>query len=197
VFAPKVRASGPKDCCQMAGDMMRAYRLVIFSCVILVGFPSKAQLRDMPSQTEFDPILENVGKKLKDFASTLSDFRAEAIHEDRDRLDTDLAAIGQAQKAIELAHSGGGEKTGVNMQRLVAILSMVDDMALDAATWKSLAELRLCQQIIQHQNAGRYQEFGVRVAMNSEMLREVGGQLLHPALRAAAVADDATHRAPR
>jgi len=44
--------------------------------------------------------------------------------------------------------------------------------------------------MIQHQKAGRYQEFGVRVAMNSEMLREVGGQLLYPTLRAAAAADD-------
>jgi hypothetical protein len=144
----------------------------------------------MPSQAEFDPILENVDKKLKDFASTLSDFRAEASREDRERLDTDLAAIGQAQEVIKVAHSGNGKKTGVNMQRLVAILSMVDDMALDAATWKSLAELKLCQQMIQHQNVGRYQEFGVRVATNSEMLREVGGQLLHPALRAAAATDD-------
>jgi hypothetical protein len=169
---------------------MRAYRLVIFFCMIFVSFPSGAQSRDMPSQAEFDPILDNVDKKLKDFASTLSDFRAEATREDRGRLDTDLTAIGQAQKVIKAAHTEDGGKTGVNMQRLLAILSMVDDMALDAATWKSLAELTLCQQMIQHQNAGRYQEFGVRVAMNSEMLREVGGQLLHPALRAAAVADD-------
>ena len=36
---------------------MRADRLVILACLILFGIPVKAQLKEMPSQAELDPIL--------------------------------------------------------------------------------------------------------------------------------------------
>jgi hypothetical protein len=144
----------------------------------------------MPSQAEFDPIFENVDKKLKDFGLTLSEFRIEAAAADRERFDADMKAVGQAQQLIQATHSGTGKKAGVNLQRLVGILSMVDDMAMDAATWKSLAELKMCQQMIQHEDPNRYSQFGIRVAMNSDLLHEVGGQLLNPMLRAAAAADN-------
>jgi hypothetical protein len=46
------------------------------------------------------------------------------------------------------------------------------------------------QQLTQHEDPARYSQFGVRVTMNSEMLREVSGQLFHPTFRAAAAADE-------
>jgi hypothetical protein len=170
--------------------MMRDSILGLFICVILLGAPARAQLKDMPSQAEFDPILENADQKLRDFVATLAEFRVEADALDRERLNTDLKSIKQLQEMIQITHAGAAKNSGVNMQRLVAILAGLDDMALDASIWKSLAELRMCQQLVQHQNPSRYDQFGIRVTMNSEMLREVGGQLLHPTLRMASVADE-------
>jgi len=164
--------------------------VAIFAFLILLGAPAQAQLRDMPSQAEFDPILENADKKLKDFVATLTEFRIEAAAMDLERLDEDLKSVKQLQQMIQITHSGTGENKGANMQRLVGILSGLDDMALDAATWKSLAELHMCQHLLQHQNPTRFDQFGIRVTMNLQMLREVGGQLLHPALRMASAADE-------
>jgi hypothetical protein len=165
-------------------------RLMGVAFLIMLGTPAQAQVNDMPSQAELDPILENADKKLKDFVATLTEFRVEAGALDRERLDTDLKSIQQLQKMIQITHAGTGENKGMSMQRLVAILAGLDDMALDAATWKSLAELRMCQLLVQHQSPTRYDQFGIRVTMNSEMLREVGGQLFHPAFRMASAADE-------
>jgi hypothetical protein len=162
----------------------------IFGFLLLLPAPAQAQLKDMPSQAEFDPILENAGKKLKDFVATLTEFRIEAAAMDQERLDGDLKAVKQLQEMIQVAHSGSGENKGANMLRLVGILAGLDDMALDAATWKALADLRLCQQLVQHQSPTPYDQFGTRVAMNSVMLHEVGGQLLHPTFRMASAADE-------
>jgi hypothetical protein len=165
-------------------------KLSILAFLTLSGITAQAQVKDMPAQAEFDPILENAEKKLTDFVATLAEFRVEAGAIDRKMLVTDLKSVEQLQKMIQVAHSGSGETKGVNMQRLVGILSGLDDMALDAATWKSLVELHLCQQILQHQNPNRYDQFGTRVTINLAMLREVGGQLFHPTFRAAAAADE-------
>jgi hypothetical protein len=170
--------------------MRLSNRLGIFACLILLGTPAQAQLKDMPSQAEFDPILENADKKLKDFVATLTEFRIEAAAMDRERLDEDLKSVKQLQQMIQITHSGTGGNKGANMQRLAGIVFGLDDMALDAGTWKSLAELRMCQHLLQHQNPTRFDQFGIRVTMNLQMLREVGGQLLHPTLRMAAAADE-------
>ncbi len=53
----------------------------------------------------------------------------------------------------------------------------------------------MCQQIIQSQNASRYDQFSTRVTMNSQMLREVGGQLVHPTLRLSAAMDEIVTKA--
>jgi hypothetical protein len=45
--------------------MKHSARLVIFSCLVLVGSRAQAQVKDMPSQAEFDPILENADTKLQ------------------------------------------------------------------------------------------------------------------------------------
>ncbi len=168
--------------------MKLSNRFATLAFFIVLGAPAQAQLKDMPSQAEFDPILENADKKLKDFVSTLTQFRIEAVSLDQERLDVDLKSIQQLQEMIQVTHAG--ENKGVNMQRLVGILAGLDDMALDAATWEFIAELRMCQQLAQHQDPARYDQFGIRVTMNSEMLREVGGQLFHPTFRAAAAADE-------
>jgi len=166
-------------------------RLAIFACVMLLGTVAQAQLKDMPSQAEFDPILENADSKLKEFLATLTEFRAEAAAMGRERLDKDLKDIQALRQVIQVTRSSSGaDGHGINMERLVAILSALDDLALEATIWKSLAELRMCQQLIQHQNPSRYDQFGVRAAMNLQMLHEVGGQVLHPTLRMAPAADE-------
>jgi len=162
----------------------------VFGFLILLCAPAQAQIKDMPPQAEFDPILENADKKLKDFVSTLTEFRVEAAALDRERLDEDLKSVRQIQQMIQVARSGSGGKNGVNMKRLLGILTGLDDMASDAATWKSLAELRMCQQLVQHETPTRYDQFATRVTMNIEMLREVGGQLFHPTFRMAGAADE-------
>jgi hypothetical protein len=62
----------------------------------------------MPSQAEFDPILENADKKLKDFVATLTEFRVEAAALDQARLNDDLNAAKQIQQMIHSTHSGSG-----------------------------------------------------------------------------------------
>jgi hypothetical protein len=171
--------------------MRLSNRLGIFACLILLGTPAQAQLKDMPSQAELDPILENADSKLKEFVATLIEFRVEAAAMDRERLDKDLKDIQALRQVIQITRSGSrADRHGINMERLVGILAGLDDFALEAGTWKSLAELRMCQQLIQHLNPSRYDQFGTRATMNSEMLREVGGQVLHPTLRMAAAADE-------
>jgi len=161
-------------------------------CIFLVSCSvvAVAQIKDIPSQAELDPILENADSKLKDFQATLSSFRAEASALDEDRLRTDLDSIAQLRQLIEMTHSSAKSKSaGVNMQRLVVILAGLEDMAFDAATWKSLGELTMCQRLIQQQDASHYDQFSGRVTINSQMLHEVGGQLLHPTLRLSAATD--------
>jgi len=110
---------------------------------------------------------------------------------DKERLDTDLEDFQQLRQMIQVAKSDPRAKgNGVNMRRLVGILSGVDDAALEAATWKSLAELKVCMQVVKHDNPGRWDQFGTRVAMDLQLLREVGGQLFHPTFRAAVAADE-------
>ena len=163
----------------------------ILLSLVLLGPVAPAQVKAMPSQSELDPILDNADAKLKAFLANLTEFKSEAAALDKQRLDGDLNSIGEVLRMIQATHSSVNAKNaGVNMQRLVVILSTVDDMALDAATWKSLAELRMCQQMIQHQNPSRYDQFSTRASMNLLMLREVGGQLVNPTFRLSAAMDE-------
>ena len=166
-------------------------RLAIFAFLTLLGTPAQAQLKDMPSQAEFDPILENADSKLKEFLATLTAFRAEAAAMDQERLDTDLKDFQALRHLIQITRSGSsaGPK-GLNMQRLVMILGGFDDAAVEAATWKSGAELQMCQQLLQHRDPSRYDQFSTRLAMNLRILREVGRQLFHPTVRMADAVDE-------
>lgn len=171
--------------------MRLSNRLGILACLILLGTPAQAQLKDMPSQAEFDPILENADSKLKEFVATLTEFRVEAAAMDRERLDTDLKDFQALRELIQTTRSGSNNgPKGINMQRLVMILSGLDDAALEAATWKSGAELQMCKQLLQHRDPSRYDQFGTRAAMNLQMLSEVGRQFFHPTLRMATAADE-------
>lgn len=166
-------------------------RLVILAFLIpLLGTPARAQLKDLPSQAEFDPILENVDAKIKDFIATLAEFRVEAAAMDPERLDTDLKEFQQLRQMIRSTETGPTDHNGINMQRLVIILSGVDDAALEAATWKSLAELHMCQELVRHQDPTQYSQFSTLVAMQLSALREAGRQLFHPTFRMAGAEDD-------
>jgi hypothetical protein len=145
----------------------------------------------MPSQAEFDPILENADKKLKDFTATLAEYRTEATALDKGRLADDLNSIKQIQQIIQTARSGPtGKRNAVNLQRTLAILTGLDDMAMDAGTWKESAELQMCKQAMQKEDPSRQSQFGIRVGMNREMLREVSNQFFHPTLRLGSAADE-------
>jgi len=164
----------------------------MLACFLLLGTLAQAQVKDMPSQAEFDPILENADTKLKGFIATLTEFRVEATTMDRQRLDEDLKVLTELRKLIQVTHSGGngGKNKGINMGRLVLILSGLDDAALEAATFKNGAELQMCQQLIQHKDPSRYDLFGTKLAMDLQLLREVGRQLFYPTVRMADAADE-------
>jgi hypothetical protein len=171
--------------------MRLSNRLAIFACVMLLGTVAQAQLKDMPSQAEFDPILENADSKIKDFIATLTKFRVEAAAMDPERLDKDLKDFQALRQLIQITRSGPHrDRNGVNMGRLVMVLGGVDDAALEAATWKSAAELQMCQQMVQHKDPSRYDQFGTQLAMELQLLREVAGQLFHPVVRAADAVDE-------
>lgn len=88
--------------------------------LMLFGIPASAQLKDMPSQAEFDPILENADGKLKDLAAILTEFQTEASQIDPDRLQADLKGIQQTRDMMRVAHSGDDRSNkGISIQRLV------------------------------------------------------------------------------
>ncbi len=169
---------------------LRFTLIPIITLFLAASAPVRAQVKDIPTQGELDPILDNANTKLKDFAATLTEFRAEAAALDQERLDSDMNAVRQLQDMIQVTHSGGGGNRGINMMRLLGLTAGIDDMALDAATWKSLAELRMCQQLVQQRSFNCYDEFSAKITMNLGMLREVGGQLFHPTFRMAAAMDE-------
>ncbi len=171
---------------------MNRHRLVILiTTLLLFGTLGYGQVKDLPSQAELDPILENLNTKLKDFAATLTDFKPEATTLDRDRLTEDLESIKRLQEMVRVTHSGRqGNQNGLNMRRLVGLLSGVDDMAIEASIWKNLAELKMSMEVISHRDPQRYSAFAVRLNTNLQLLREVGAQLFHPTFRLAVAADE-------
>jgi len=97
--------------------------------LFLLGTVAHAQLKDMPSQSELDPILENADAKLKNFLATLTEFKTEAAALDKERFDEDLKSVQETLRMIQATHSStNATNAGLNMQRLVAILSAIDDM---------------------------------------------------------------------
>jgi len=159
-------------------------QLAITVCFLLTGLAAQAQLKDMPSQAEFDPILENANTKVKDFLSTLGKYHAEATEIDRERLETDLHDFQQLRELIGSAHSGSGNH-GINLTRIVGILAGLDDAAMEAAVWSNLISARVCTT-----PRLALLNFALAVQTNGGMLREVGNQLFHPAFRMASGADE-------
>ncbi len=166
-------------------------KVAVFAFLTLWGTMAQSQVKDMPSQAEFEPILENAETKLKSFVATLTQFRAEAAALDAQRLNDDLKSFRELLQVIQATRvtGDGAANRGINMGRLVLILGGFDDVALEAAMWKSVAELHMCQMLIQHQNPSRYDQFSTRLTMDLQVLREVGRQLFHPTLRMADAAD--------
>jgi hypothetical protein len=160
--------------------------------LVLWGTLAQAQVKDMPSQAEFDPILENAENKLKDFVATLTKFRSEAMALDEKKLTEDLEAIRNTQQVLQVTR-GSGAMNGLNMTRLVGLLSAIDDITLDAALWATLASLKVCEQSLQkgqNPTSTRYVEFSFQVSDNQKMLAEVGRQMFHPTFRFAGAADE-------
>src|SRR5713226_7589880 len=102
--------------------MRLSNRLGIFACFFLLGTPARAQLKDMPSPAEFDPILESADSKVKDFLATLTKYRVEASEIDSERLEKDLHDFRQLREMIEAAHSGSGDH-GINLTRILGIVT--------------------------------------------------------------------------
>jgi hypothetical protein len=138
----------------------------------------------MPSQAEFDPILENADAKVRDFLATLNKYRAEASEIDKERFEKDLQDFGNLRRLIAATHSGTGNH-GMNLGRVFSIVGAVDDAALEAAVWSSLLTTRICSQ-----NKRSLLYFAMAVRDDGGMLREVSGQLFHPALRMMDAADE-------
>ena len=159
-------------------------KFAVAACFLLVGLTAQAQLKDMPSQAEFDPILENADAKVKDFLSTLGKYQAEATAVDRERLEKDLHDFQRLREVIGSAHSGSGNH-GINLGRIVGILVGLDDAAMEAAVWSNLLSARVCSA-----PKTALLNFAVAVQTNGAMLREVGNQLFHPAFRMASGADE-------
>ena len=153
--------------------MRHPVRIVVVPLLILLGGQAQAQVKNMPSQAEFDPILESADSSLKDLGAIFAEFHAEAAQLDAKRLDDTLQGIEQTHKVIASAHSGPANQ-GINVQRLVAVLSMFDDDTLNAALWKNEAELKMCQQLAQGQRPDRYDQFSTKLAMQLGVLRESG-----------------------
>ncbi len=158
-------------------------RLAILVFLFSVKAQAQAQLRNMPSQAELDPILENADSKVKDFLATLNKYREEASEIDKERLEKDVHDFRQLREIIQITHSGT-DNHGMNLGRIFSIVTSLDDAAMEAATWSNLLTARVCgphEQSLVH--------FALAVQTNGGMLREVSNQLFHPTLRMADAAD--------
>jgi hypothetical protein len=145
---------------------------------------AQAQVKDMPSQAELDPILENADGKVKDFLATLTKYRVEASNIDKERVEKDLHDFGQLREMIQAAHSGTGNR-GMNFRRIFGIVISLDDAVMESSVWSNLLTTRLCGQ-----NSNELLNFAFAVQSNGGMLREVSNQLSHPALRLMGAADE-------
>src|ERR1700737_3094836 len=101
----------------------KTFWLVAF---ILFCAPARAQLKDIPSHAELDPILENADGKVKDFLATLTKYRTEASEMDRERLEKDLHDFKQLREMIGAGHSGTGNR-GMSVARIFGIVTSLDD----------------------------------------------------------------------
>ncbi len=158
--------------------------LGLSACLILMGTPARAQVKDMPSQAEFDPILENADTKVKDFLATLTKYRVEGGEMDGERLEKDLHDFRLLREMIEAAHSGTGNH-GMNLFRIFGVVTALDDAAMEAAVWSNLLTARVCGP---HKQSLVY--FALAIQENGGMLREVSNQLSHPAFRLMGAADE-------
>lgn len=170
----------------------RLSQVLCLASLLLSGAVARGQLKAIPTQAECDPILENLESKLKDFAGTLHEFKAEATAMDEARLSADMQYIQRLQEMILATHGGvKGDSNAVNIQQLVRLLVGANDIALEASAWQILAAMKMSQLMALHQaEFQRYSAFGMRAHMDLRMLREVSGQLSHPVLRLAAAADE-------
>jgi hypothetical protein len=159
-------------------------RLVVFAFLALLGTSAHSQVKDMPSQAELDPILENADSKVKDFLATLTRYRVEASGIDRERLEKDLHDFRQLREMIQAAHSGTGGR-GMNLERIFGVVVSLDDAAMEAAVWSNLLTARICGQPEQ-----KLIYFALAVQDNGGMLREVSNELSHPAFRLMGAADE-------
>jgi len=137
----------------------------------------------MPSKGEFDPILENADRKVKDFLGTLTKFGVEASQIDKEKLENDLRDFEKIRGIIRITHSGTGNR-GANLARIFAIVSSLDDAAIEARVWSNLLTEGVCR--------GNKQSllFAVAVLRNAEMLKEASNQLFHPGLRMMSAGDE-------
>jgi hypothetical protein len=156
-------------------------RLLI--CFVLLAVPLFGQIKDMPTQAEFDPILENAESKLKDYLATLTEFRVEAAAINKSKLDEDVNSIRQLRQMIQAAHSGVGNH-GINLTRVYGIVTGLDDVTLDAAAWSAL---NLAYMGRGH-GGTRNVKFGMRTDMDFSLLKEVSRQMFHPTFRMMAAA---------
>jgi hypothetical protein len=178
--------------------MKHKITFITFLCVVLAGTRLEAQVRDvpslkdMPSQAEFDPILDNADNKLKDFIAILTKYRTEASAIDSKRLEKNLRDLEQLRKIIAVTHSGPGNGTGnggINLVRVFSVVGSVDYVALEAAEWSNLISASMMAATTQSKKQSLF-DFFLAIQMNYQMLRDVSDQLFHPAYRLMAAGDD-------
>jgi hypothetical protein len=163
--------------------MRLAHDLALLACLFLLQTEARAQLNDMPSQAELDPILENADSKVEHFLATLAKYHAEASEIDGRRLEKDLHDFDQLRAMIQKAHSGRGEG-GANLTRIFGILASLDDAAIEARVWSNLLTPGVCSQN-KHSLL-----FALAVLQDADMLKEVSNQLFHPGFRMMDAADE-------
>jgi hypothetical protein len=159
-------------------------QLIVFLFLVCASGVAVGQLKDMPTQAEFDPILENADAKMRDFLSTLRKYRAEASEVDGERLQRDLRDFEQVRQVIAIAHSGAGNH-GFTVGRLFTIVTSLDDAAMEASVWSNLLTAKVCGP-----HSSSTLQFALAIQTNGGMLREVANQLSHPVSRLASAADD-------
>jgi hypothetical protein len=163
--------------------MRRTIGLVVFVCFLMLGGQAKAQVKDMPSQAEFDPILENADSKVKDFLGTLTKYSGEARQINEEKLENDLRDYGTVREMIQRAHSGTGDH-GISFSRVFSIVASLDDAAIEARVWSNMLTARVYNQNKQSVL------FALAVLRDAEMLKEVSNQLFHSGFRMMVAADE-------
>lgn len=144
---------------------------------------TEQQLHTLPSSAEILELANKADEKVQGFEKVL---KASAPYLDKDTIQTDQDAANNAHTLIRAIRKNGPSTYGV-----VALLSTLDDLTLDASRASRVVILAMSQNSLKNNSPNSSPAVTVMALVESEnSLYDISDLLLHVTLRYAAAEDD-------